>query len=105
MAASQSQPNGDGGDCYYLLMRDRERTARMVQQLVDTLQQVSLGHFSNSPQLCIAYHQHDIKKLPHNQAVRATPIPVTWMTREEDSLLTGQVAIAVAAADAVAVAV
>jgi len=63
MAASQSQPNGDGGDCYYLLMRDRERTARMVQQLVDTLQ----------------------------QAVRATPIPVTWMTREEDSLLTGQV--------------
>jgi len=63
MAASQSQPSGDGGDCYYLLMRDRERTARMVQQLVDTLQ----------------------------QAVRATPIPVTWMTREEDSLLTGQV--------------
>ena len=40
MAASQSQPSGDGGDCYYLLMRDRERTARMVQQLVDTLQQV-----------------------------------------------------------------
>ena len=25
------------------------------------------------------------------QAVRATPIPVTWMTREEDSLLSGQV--------------
>merc|ERR1719494_1187320 len=64
IASSQSQSGGDGGDCYYLLMRDRERTARMVQQLVDTLQ----------------------------QAVRATPIPVTWMTREEDSLLTGQVA-------------
>ena len=28
---------------------------------------------------------------PAEQAVRATPIPVTWMTREEDSLLTGQV--------------
>merc|ERR1719234_952943 len=50
MAASQPQTGGDGGDCFYLLMRDRERTARMVQQLVDTLQ----------------------------QAVRATPIPVTW---------------------------
>ena len=42
IAASQSQTSGDGGDCYYLLMRDRERTARMVQQLVDTLQQVNL---------------------------------------------------------------
>ena len=47
MAASQSQTSGDGGDCYYLLMRDRERTARMVQQLVDTLQQVSLGYLIN----------------------------------------------------------
>ena len=42
MAASQTQGGGDGGgDCYYLLMRDRERTLRMVQQLVDTLQQVA----------------------------------------------------------------
>merc|ERR550525_814225 len=64
IASSQSKSGGDGGDCYYLLlMKDRERTLRMVQQLVDTLQ----------------------------QAVRATPIPVTWMTREEDSLLSGQV--------------
>ena len=31
--------------------------------------------------------------VPSNQAVRASPIPVTWMTREEDSLLTGQVHI------------
>ena len=42
MAASQTQGGGDGGgDCYYLLMRDMERTLRMVQQLVDTLQQVA----------------------------------------------------------------
>ena len=58
-------------------MRDRERTARMVQQLVDTLQQVT------SSLKTILYLAE--------QAVRATPIPVTWMTREEDSLLTGQV--------------
>ena len=60
-------------------MRDRERTARMVQQLVDTLQQVT------SSLKTILYLAE--------QAVRATPIPVTWMTREEDSLLTGQVSI------------
>ena len=49
MAASQSQTGGDGGDCYYLLMRDRERTARMVQQLVDTLQQVFQQHLNWLP--------------------------------------------------------
>ena len=49
----------------------------MVQQLVDTLQQVAS---SLKTITCLA-----------EQAVRATPIPVTWMTREEDSLLTGQV--------------
>ena len=50
----------------------------------------------------IAFHKHDtkictellFKMVSHNQAVRATPIPVTWMTREEDSLLTGQVTVA-----------
>ena len=46
MAASQAQGGGDGGgDCYYLLMRDRERTLRMVQQLVDTLQQVAWSFY------------------------------------------------------------
>ena len=46
MAASQTQGGGDGGgDCYYLLMRDRERTLRMVQQLVDTLQQVARSFY------------------------------------------------------------
>ena len=63
-------------------MRDRERTARMVQQLVDTLQQVT----SSLKQSCTW-----LVTCPVEQAVRATPIPVTWMTREEDSLLTGQV--------------
>ena len=85
MAASQSTTGGDGGDCYYLLMRDRERTARMVQQLVDTLQQVFHKH------LDLNHAQNFFLIVAHNQAVRATPIPVTWMTREEDSLLTGQV--------------
>ena len=63
-------------------MRDRERTARMVQQLVDTLQQV-IPSLKKSYTLLVT--------CPAEQAVRATPIPVTWMTREEDSLLTGQV--------------
>ena len=65
-------------------MRDRERTARMVQQLVDTLQQVT----SSLKQSCTW-----LVTCPVEQAVRATPIPVTWMTREEDSLLTGQVSL------------
>ena len=64
-------------------MRDRERTARMVQQLVDTLQQVTSSLKTCTWLVtCLA-----------EQAVRATPIPVTWMTREEDSLLTGQVSL------------
>ena len=63
-------------------MRDRERTARMVQQLVDTLQQVTSSLKKSCTWLITC---------PAEQAVRATPIPVTWMTREEDSLLTGQV--------------
>ena len=65
-----------------MLMRDRERTARMVQQLVDTLQQVTSPLKKSCTWLVTC---------PAEQAVRATPIPVTWMTREEDSLLTGQV--------------
>ena len=53
MAGSQTQGGGDGGgDCYYLLMRDRERTLRMVQQLVDTLQQVAWSF--NLPAVTVA---------------------------------------------------
>ena len=100
MAASQTQGGGDGGgDCYYLLMRDRERTLRMVQQLVDTLQQVAWSLYLAA--VTKACQQISRRYTNENgglfimfscpQAVRATPIPVTWMTREEDSLLSGQV--------------
>jgi len=61
MAGGVTSPGG--GDCYYLVLRDQQRTSRLVHQLVDTLQ----------------------------QQVRATPIPVTWLAREEESLLAAQV--------------
>ena len=37
MAGGVTSPGG--GDCYYLVLRDQQRTSRLVHQLVDTLQQ------------------------------------------------------------------
>merc|ERR1719481_324876 len=63
MSGAGYQSPGDSTDCYYVILRDRDRTTRLTEQLVDKLQ----------------------------QAVRSAPIPVTWLTKEEENVLLAQV--------------
>jgi len=56
--------SGEGTDCYYLVMGDRGRVDKMMDQLVERLQ----------------------------EAVRSTPIPVTRLTQDEEAVISAQVA-------------
>lgn len=54
---------GEGTDCYYLIMGDKGRVDKMMDQLVEKLQ----------------------------EAVRSTPIPVTRLTQDEEAVISAQV--------------
>jgi len=56
--------SGEGTDCYYLVMGDSGRVDKMMDQLVERLQ----------------------------EAVRSTPIPVTRLTQDEEAVISAQVA-------------
>jgi hypothetical protein len=71
-----------------LACRDRDRTQRLTEQLVDKLQQ-SVSAF---------VLMQCVNPVPCRQ-VRAAPVPVTWLTREEESLLSAQVPHGASCAD------
>eukprot|EP00092_Neocalanus_flemingeri_P010449 GFUD01011260.1.p1 GENE.GFUD01011260.1~~GFUD01011260.1.p1 ORF type:complete len:1434 (+),score=529.61 GFUD01011260.1:103-4404(+) len=64
VAGYSSGYSGEGTDCYYLVMGDRGRVDRMMDQLVERLQ----------------------------EAVRSTPIPVTRLSQDEEAVISAQVA-------------